>query len=711
MNGLLCLGVRNLKRAFFAHIKLLSPFFIFLTTGWCRVSAILACLIMLSGNGITQTPLQATDIYQLEYASDPRIAPDGQRIVFVRHFKDIMTDRNLSNLWVVNTDGSNLEPLTSGFQADYSPRWSPDGKTLLYVSNKNGRPQLFLRWMSSGAETQVTNLQSSPRSAEWSPNGKFITFISSVEGKPSEPFARMPAKPNGADWADAPLVIDRFQYRSDGSGYLKNQQQHLFLLSASGGMPRQLTEGDFNVSGNYAWMPASDAIIYSANKRVDKEREASDTELYRLPVTGNPQKPETLPLTNNYGPDGNPVVSPDGSKLAYISYKDEWKSYQFGQIVVMDLSSGKTTTPLSKLDREVDGLHWIDDKQLLIQYDDNGITRLAQVDTKTGASTPLVSDVGGLSIGRPYSGGQFHGIGKRIAYTRCDGQHPADIATFEVGKPVVRLTDLNEDLLAVRGLGKVEEIRYKSSYDQRDIQGWLVYPPNFDPSKKYPLLLEIHGGPHTNYGYRFAMEMQLFAAAGYVVLYTNPRGSTSYGYEFGNLIHHNYPNQDYDDLISGVDATIAKGFIDTNRLFVTGGSGGGVLTAWIVGKTDRFKAAVVAKPVINWYSFVLHADSPQFFYRYWFPGPPWEHQEHYMKRSPISLVGNVKTPTMLLTGEQDYRTPMSETEQYYAALKIRDVPTAMVRIQESGHGIADTPSNLIAKVTYILGWFKKYDVK
>ena len=200
----------------------------------------------------------------------------------------------------------------------------------------------------------------------------------------------------------------------------------------------------------------------------------------------------------------------------------------------------------------------------------------------------------------------------------------------------------------------------------------------------------------------------MYAAAGYVVLYTNPRGSTSYGQEFGNLIHHNYPGEDYDDLMAGVDAVIAKGYIDEEQLYVTGGSGGGVLTAWIVGKTDRFRAAVVAKPVINWYSFVLHADNPAFFYRYWFPGYPWEHTEHYMKRSPISLVGNVKTPTMLLTGEQDYRTPMSETEQYYAALQLNKVETALVRIQEAGHGIAARPSNLMAKVLYILAWFEKY---
>lgn len=236
----------------------------------------------------------------------------------------------------------------------------------------------------------------------------------------------------------------------------------------------------------------------------------------------------------------------------------------------------------------------------------------------------------------------------------------------------------------------------------------MVTPPDFDPQKRYPLLLEIHGGPFANYGPRFAAELQLFAAAGYVVLYVNPRGSTSYGEEFANLIHHNYPGQDYDDLMSGVDAVIAEGYVDPQQLYVTGGSGGGTLTAWIVGKTQRFRAAVVAKPVINWASFVLTADLSPVFARYWFGEMPWENPEAYWRRSPLSLVGNVTTPTLLLTGEEDLRTPMSETEQYYQALKLSGVETAMVRVPGASHSIARRPSQLIAKVAAILGWFERY---
>ena len=349
-----------------------------------------------------------------------------------------------------------------------------------------------------------------------------------------------------------------------------------------------------------------------------------------------------------------------------------------------------------------------DGRSLFIQYDDEGNTKIASL-TMDGKVQDVALEVGGLSLGRPYSGGSFSVAGNgMVAFTYSTPEHPADLAVASGLSNMKRLTNLNSDLFQFKKLGKVEEIWYKSSFDQRAVQGWICFPPDFDPSKKYPLILEIHGGPFANYGDRFTAEIQLFAAAGYVILYANPRGSTSYGEEFGNLIHHNYPSEDYDDLISGVDAVIAKGYIDPERLYVTGGSGGGVLTSWIVGKTDRFKAAVVAKPVINWYSFVLYADGPAFFYKYWFPGKPWDHPEHYLKRSPISLVGNVKTPTMLLTGESDFRTPIAESEQYYTALKINGVETMMVRVPNVGHGIADQPSNLVAKVAYILGWFEKY---
>ena len=414
-------------------------------------------------------------------------------------------------------------------------------------------------------------------------------------------------------------------------------------------------------------------------------------------------------LTSRKGPDRGPVVSPDGSKIAYLGNDEKYQGYQLTRLYVMDRDGSNPKLISANLDRNVNNINWkADGKGIYFQYDDQGNTKIAYI-TLAGKVSDLTNNVGGLSIGRPYGGGTYSITGDgKYAFTHSTPDHPADLASGSERGGITRITNLNEDLFSYKQLGNVEEIWYESSFDNRKIQGWICKPPNFDPAKKYPLILEIHGGPFANYGSRFSAEVQLYASAGYVVLYTNPRGSSSYGEEFGNLIHHNYPSQDYDDLISGVDAVIAKGYVDENNLFVTGGSGGGVLSAWIVGKTNRFSAAVVAKPVINWYSFVLTADGPGFFYKYWFPGYPWENLEHYMARSPISLVGNVKTPTMLLTGESDYRTPISETEQYYTALKIQKVETAMVRIPGASHGIAARPSNLIAKVKYIVGWFDKY---
>jgi acylaminoacyl-peptidase len=310
-------------------------------------------------------------------------------------------------------------------------------------------------------------------------------------------------------------------------------------------------------------------------------------------------------------------------------------------------------------------------------------------------------------MGRPYGGGSLSVANGTVAYTYGTPERPAEIAVLSRGATPRVLTDLNSDLLARKAQAPIEELWVKSS-DGLDVHAWVVRPPQFEQGKKYPMLLEIHGGPYQNYGPRFAPEIQLYASAGYVVVYVNPRGSTSYGQGFADQIQHNYPSRDYDDLMAAVDAVIARGFVDPSRLYITGGSGGGVLTAWTVGHTDRFRAAVVAKPVINWTSHALTADAYVFFTQYWFPAPPWEAQEHYWKRSPLAYVGNVSTPTMLITGENDYRTPISETEQYYQALKLRRVDTAMVRIPGASHGINARPSHMIAQVLNTLAWFERY---
>lgn len=667
------------------------------------VTLLLLVAINPLGFGQVQSKLELLDIFNMEYVSDPQISPDGTKIIYVRNFKDVMTDRNLSNLWIVNFDGSNNRPLTTGNHNDFAPKWSHDGKKIIFKSNMaDDKMKLYLMWLDTKETMALTNTPKSPGQVSWSHDDRYLAFNMFVPAE-DKSIIKMPPKPEGAKWNDPPKYIDKMNYRGDGQGYIKGGNMQLFTLPISGGTPKQLTFSEFD-HGGPIWSKDGNHLFFSANFHKDEEFEPADSEIYSINVNDG----KTTPLTDRYGPDGNPVLSPDGSKIAYLGYDDRLQGYQVTRLYVMNTDGSNSQLISGNFDRDVEDMAWNNKGNgLHFIYTDQGKGKLASI-SLSGKVDDITDVLGGLSLGRPYNAASFSASSNnRFAYTMGDTSHPSDLGVSDT-KTTKRLTALNDDLFSFKKLGKVEEMWWESSYDQRKIQGWVVTPPDFDPSKKYPMILEIHGGPFQSYGAVYAAEIQAYAAAGYVVLYTNPRGSTGYGEEFGNLIHHDYPNHDYEDLMSGVDALLEKGYVDENNLFVTGGSGGGVLTAWIVGKTDRFKAAVVAKPVINWTSFVLYADGVQFFSKYWFGKKPWEDPENYMRRSPLTYVGNVTTPTMLLTGEEDYRTPIAESEQFYAALKLENVETAMVRIPGASHGIANKPSNLIAKIASVLAWFDKY---
>ncbi|MEP3210454.1 MAG: S9 family peptidase [Maribacter sp.] len=651
----------------------------------------------------TKSNLELLDIFNMEFVSDPQISPDGNTILYVRNFKDVMTDKNLSNIWIINSDGSRNRPITTGNQNDIYPRWSHDGQKIIFKSNRqDDRMKLFLMWVDTKEIAPLTNTSMAPAQVTWSQDDRYLAFNMFVPQK-EESIVNMPAKPEGAKWNTPPTYINKLNYRGDGQGYIKGGNMQLFILSIDGGTPKQLTTTDFD-HGAPVWAKNGKKLYFSANFNPDEAFEPMNSEIYALDLESN----KVTALTSRYGPDDTPKISPDGTKIAFTGFDDKLQGYQVTELYTMSLTGGAPEILSAKFDRSVSNIQWASDgKGLYFQYDDKGETKIALM-SLSGQVVNKVQSVGGLSLGRPYNAGAYTvSSTNKIAYTLGSTQHPSDLGVSD-RRGNKRLTFVNDDLFSSKSLGNVEELWWKSSFDQEDIQGWVVTPPNFDPSKKYPFILEIHGGPFASYGSVYSAEIQAYAAAGYVVLYANPRGSTSYGQKFGNLIHHDYPNHDYEDLMSGVDTVIAKGFVDSQKLFVTGGSGGGVLTAWIVGKTDRFKAAVVAKPVINWSSFVLYADGAAFFSKYWFGKKPWEDPENYFRRSPLSYVANITTPTMLLTGEEDYRTPIAESEQFYTALKLEGVETAMVRIPGASHGIANRPSNLIAKIAGILAWFEKH---
>ena len=665
--------------------------------------ALLAAVWLASSATAAPPSFAPMDVFALQWADNPVLSPDGRKLVYERKFFDSMKDVRRSNLWLLDSATGAAQPVTTGSVSDGQVAWSPDATRIAYVSSDEGKAQIFVRWLDSGATARITQLEHGPSNLAWSPDGRQLAYTALVPSE-NKPLASMPKPPEGAEWAPPVIVIEHTNFRADGAGYVDPGFTHVFVVAADGGAPRQLTRGQFNVFGVPAWSADGTSLFVSANKDADVDLDPLESEIYRVALPDGAMSR----LTTRVGPDQAPKRSPDGKRLAYLGFDDKGMSYANARLHVLDLASGKARVLADTLDVGFDTAEWIDDRSIAVTYDARGVTHVARVTLANGNSTSLVADLGGTGIGRPYTGGAMSAAGGRIAYTQGNALRPADVAVIGGNGKPVRLTHLSAGLLEQRTLGRVEEINYPSSLDQRQIQGWIVYPPDFDAAKRYPLLLEIHGGPFAAYGPHFAPETQLYAAQGYVVLYLNPRGSTSYGAEFANLIHQNYPSEDYKDLMDGVDAVIARGSIDTDNLFVTGGSGGGLLTAWIVGKTTRFRAAVVAKPVINWFSHALTADGYNYYWRYWHKGLPWEHADYYFKHSPISLVGKVKTPTMIITGEADLRTPMAESEQYYQALRLQRVPSALVRIPGASHNIGRRPSQMLAQVLNTAAWFERY---
>jgi dipeptidyl aminopeptidase/acylaminoacyl peptidase len=646
----------------------------------------------------------AHDLFGLEVASDPQISPDGSRIAYVRRSGDIMTDRMRPSIWLIDTRTGEQAPLVTGPGNHMSPRWSPDGTRVAYISTaEGGQAQLYVRWIGSGESVRITGLPNAPSSIAWSPDGRQIGYVMLV---PSEAprLGRTPARPEGAQWAEPLQQINAVAYRADGEGFIRPGFRHLFVVPADGGAPRQLTFGDFHHDGPVAWGADGRTLYVSANRSPDWEREPNATEIYAVDAGAA----SVRPLTSRNGPDSNPVVSPDGTRIAYLGYDDRGYAYTQTRLYVMNSDGSGARALTAALDREITSPAWsADGRAIYVSYEEAGSVKVARVGLD-GSIRTVAEGLSGAGLDRPYTGGDFSvARDGTLAITAGTSQRPAEVAMVRGGTRRV-LTRLNDDLLGHKRLGEVRRIEARSSHDGRPVEAWITLPPGHVDGQRHPLILEIHGGPWSGYGPQFSTDNQLFAAAGYAVLSVNPRGSTGYGQEFADLIHRAYPGNDYDDLISAVNAAEAAGYADGERLFVTGGSGGGVLTSWIIGRTNRFRAAAVQKPVINMTSQVLTADATPYFARYWFGAMPWEDQEAYWRRSPLSLVGNVRTPALVIVGSEDQRTPPSEAEQYYTALQLRGVPTALIRIPGAPHNLVGRPSQSAARVSAILDWFERY---
>ena len=648
----------------------------------------------------------------LEGVSGPRIAPDGKQIVYVRQWIDKMTDSRKSALWIMNADGRRNRYLAEGT----SPRWSPSGDWLAFLAcgttggdrsaliecDPGSHQQIYVRIMSgdgAGSITQVTRLTESASNIQWSRDGTTLTFNQFVPKR--KPKVMLPGKPEGAKWTEEPRVIDQMDYRQDRIGLDRDGSQQIFTVPAEGGTPRQITHGDYD-HGEPQWSADNKTIYFDGFRRPE-----GDHEWYAGSYLGRPSKiyavdvatRQIRELIDHVGVDENPIVSPDGRLIAYESSDPTDHTYVNRRLYVMNADGSNARSVSDDFDRRFRRTIWAPDGSGVYLTADNAGTRdlyFASLDdgvrrVTEGAHTLDVTDFNenGLAVG-----------------VLSTPHVPSDIVSLSLTNPSIeRLTHVNDDVLAGVTLGEVEDFWY-DSLDGLRVHGWTVKPPDFDATRTYPLLLSIHGGPHSQYTFAFNASFQNFAANDYVVVYTNPRGSSGYGTAFGNGIENNYPGKDFDDLMRGVDAVVEQGYVDPANMFVAGCSGGGILTGWTVTQTDRFAAASARCMISNWMSFVGTTDGTSWYRT--FDKFPWEDPSDHLRRSPLMHVENVKTPTLIMVGEYDLRTPVPQSEEFYVALKTLKVPTRLILMQEEWHGTMRKPSNFIRTQVFQMEWFEQY---
>ncbi|RMB08869.1 S9 family peptidase [Eilatimonas milleporae] len=670
----------------------------------------LAAVTMLTG-GILAETLQPEHWLDWERAGAAQISPDGNTIVYTRSRVDQMNDRWASEIWMMNADGSKQRFLTKG----RGVRWSPDGTRIAYIADghcktdghcKKEGAQIFVRWMDAeGATSQVTHVRHAPRMLRWSPDGTRIAFRARVPAQ-SEWTVKIATPPKGAEWNRNATVIDTLHYRQDRVGMIKGFD-HLFVVTADGGTARALTEGRWHTSARFsgtvqsspfAWTPDGSHIVFDGNGPDGATDEAAlSSHIHKINVNSG----DITQLTSTPGFWASPALSPDGETVVYGGKVETISTYGPDQIRRISVNGGTETVITADLPAgAANFLFTRRNDRVYFSLNAEGTTQIMRLNMN-GRMEAVTSGNHRLSLDSITSDGAFAGRG-------TNPSHDFDIVTGTVTRGrLSRLTDLNADILEDVTLGNVEEF-WTDSSDNTRVQGWVVTPPGFDPDKKYPMLLYIHGGPHAMYGVNFNFVFQAMAAKGYVVVFTNPRGSTGYGAAFANAIDNAYPGRrDFDDLMAGVDAVVSRGYVDEDHMYVTGCSGGGVLTTWVVGNTDRFAAGAALCPVINWVSFSGTADIVAWSYKR-FHKPWWEDMETWLKHSPLMRAPHITTPTLFMTGDKDLRTPLAQAEEMYSALKMLDVPTKLVVMHGEYHGTTRIPSNMLRTIAILDKWFKEW---
>ncbi|HYX68177.1 MAG TPA: S9 family peptidase [Terriglobales bacterium] len=677
--------------------------------------------------GLEPRPITEKDLFRFVWIADPQMSPDGSRVAFVRVTVNEKRDGYDTAIWTVTTTGKDApQPLTHG-PRDAAPRWSPDGATLLFLraGERDGKPQpaqVYLLSMAGGEPRAITSLPKGAEDPSWSPDGKTIAFLSRSN---AEDLAKAGKKGKGEEEHESDVrVITRAVYRLNGAGYFDfSHPAHLWTVAVPASAedqpkPRQLTSGDFS-EGEPTWSPDGKLLYFTSNRSLEPYYEPPSVALYSVPSGGG----ETVKVVSMDGAVGGFGLSPDGNSIAFRGEMNHRPvhSYEEEHLFVATAAPGSTPRNAAPgLDADV-GAGLAGDQHApraghgsAPVWSADGRAVFTTVQEK-GTVNQRRFDVAGGRV-QPVTNGNQEVItftatpdrGKFVVLVST----PVSIGDLFLVQPdgsLARLTDVNHDLFSGLDLTPPEEIWYKS-FDGTMIEAWVQKPPDFDPHKKYPLILDIHGGPHAAYGYGFDHEFQWMAAKGYVVLYPNPRGSSTYGENFGNIIQYHYPGDDYKDLMAGVDELIRRGYVDPQHLGVTGGSGGGILTNWTITQTTRFAAAVAQRSIADWSAFWGDADFTLFTPN-WFKGAPWEDPADFAARSPITHIAKVKTPLMLIEGEADLRCPpASGGEMMFRALKYLKVPTAMIRFPGESHELSRSgqPWHRVERLEHIVNWFDIY---